>query len=140
MTTATKSFLVISIIALVWNLLGIYAFYVDVTMSPDALAEMPEAQRALYENTPVWATAAYAVAVIFGTLGCIALLLRKSFALQLFVISLAGVLVQMGYAFLGTSVLEVMGPASLGLPAVIMAIGVFLVLYANSAKNKGWIS
>lgn len=140
MTTPPKSFWIISAIALVWNLLGIVAFYVDVTMSPEALAEMPEAQRALYESTPAWATAAYAVAVICGALGCIALLLRKSFALPLFIVSLAGVLLQMGYAFLGSSVLEVMGPASLGMPAVIAAVGVFLILYANSAKGRGWIT
>lgn len=140
MTTPPKSFWIISAIALVWNILGIAAFIMDVTMSPDALAEMPEAQRALYENVPGWATAAYAVAVIGGTLGCIALLLKKSIALPLFVVSLAGVVLQMGYAFLGSSVLEVMGPASLGMPAIITAVGVFLIVYANSARGKGWIA
>lgn len=140
MTTPPKSFWVISAIALVWNILGIVAFYMDVTLSPEALAEMTDAQRALYEGVPGWATAAYAVAVIGGTLGCIALLLKKAVALPLFIVSLAGVLVQMGYAFLGSNVLDVMGPSSAIMPAVITVIAVFLIWYANSAKGKGWIS
>lgn len=140
MSLPPRKFWVISWIALAWNILGVAAFAMDVTMSPEALAGMPEAQRALYENVPVWATAAYAIAVICGTLGCIALLLKKSVAIPLFIASLAAVVVQMGYAFLGSDILQVMGPASFAMPVVITVIAVFLVWFSSSAKKQGWIA
>lgn len=140
MTTPPKSFRVIGTIALVWNLVGLGLFVMYMTMSPETMVEIPEAERALYEDLPAWHTAAYAVAVICGTLGCIALLLKKAVALQLFVISLAAVIVQMGYSTLGTELLDVMGPTSLIMPVVITAIAVFLAWYSNSAMRKNWIS
>tara|TARA_Y100000385_G_scaffold284131_1_gene341603 strand:- start:150 stop:302 length:153 start_codon:yes stop_codon:yes gene_type:complete len=38
---------VIAAIALIWNLMGLYAFYADMTMTPESLAAMEEAQRGL---------------------------------------------------------------------------------------------
>lgn len=135
-----KKFWIITSIMLAWNILGVIAFFIDFTMSAEALAAMPDAQRSLYENVPAWATAAYAIAVICGTLGCIALLLKKSVAVPLFVISLVAVLAQMGHAFLGSDLLAVMGPSSLVMPAVITAVAVFLIWFSYSAKRQSWIS
>jgi len=130
----------ISGVALLWNVAGIAAYYGQVTMSPETLAQMPEAQRALYENIPVWATSAYAIAVNAGALGCLLMLLRKKLALPVLVLSLAGVLVQMSHAFLMTNSIEVLGIGALIFPAVIIVIGAYLIWFANGAKNKGWLS
>lgn len=135
-----RYFWIVSAIMLVWNLLGIAAYLADVMISAERLAGMPAAQRALYEGMPAWATGAYAIAVFGGTLGCITLLLKKSLALPLFVVSLLGVLAQMGHAFLGSNTLEVMGPTSAIMPAVITVIAVFLIWFASSAKNRQWLS
>ncbi len=133
-------FWIITSIMLAWNILGVIAFMIDFTMSAEALAAMPDGQRALYENVPAWATVAYAVAVICGTLGCIALLMRKSVAIPLFVVSLLAVLLQFGQAILGSDLLQVMGPSSLAMPAVITAIAIFLIWFALSAKRQNWIA
>ena len=80
MTTSSKvptSFLVISGVALVWNILGALAYVVQVTMSPEALAQLPEAEQAIYANLPSWVTAAFAIAVWAGVAGSILLLLKK---------------------------------------------------------------
>ena len=73
--TAPKWFMVVAAVLLVWNLLGVMAYVMQVTMSPETLAALPQEQRQLYESTPAWATAAFAVAVNFGALGCVLLLL-----------------------------------------------------------------
>lgn len=135
-----RKFWIITSIMLAWNILGVIAFMIDFTMSAEALAAMPDGQRALYENVPAWATVAYAVAVICGTLGCIALLMRKSVAIPLFVVSLLAVLLQFGQAILGSDLLQVMGPSSLAMPAVITAIAIFLIWFALSAKRQNWIA
>ena len=53
-----RSFLIIGIVALLWNLMGVMSYIMQVTMSPEALANMPEAERALMESLPAWATGA----------------------------------------------------------------------------------
>ena len=68
-TKAPNFFWIISSIALLWNLIGCAAYLGMQMIPPELLETMPEAERTLMENTPVWATAAFAVAVWFGLLG-----------------------------------------------------------------------
>ena len=111
----------------------------DVFMSAEALAALTDAQRELYESTPSWLKIFYGIAVIGGTLACIVLLIRKSFAIQLFIISLIAVLIQMCYSLFLTNAVEVYGIASAIMLIVVIGIGVFLVWYSRNAKAKGWI-
>jgi len=48
-------------LALVWNLMGVGAFFAHINFSQEALIALPEAQQDLYKNVPFWATAAFAV-------------------------------------------------------------------------------
>lgn len=139
-TNPPKLFYWISGAALVWNLLGIMAYVAQVTMTPEALAALPDGQRELYENMPSWATAAFAIAVNAGALGCLLLVLRKGLALPVLILSMAGVVVQMIHNFLLSDALSVMGPTSAIGPVVVVFIGAYLIWFANDAKGKGWIS
>ncbi len=51
--TPTHSFWVISIFALVWNILGVVTYLMSVTTSPEALAAIPDAERALHTDIPL---------------------------------------------------------------------------------------
>ena len=103
-------FMVVAGVLLVWNLLGVMSYVSQVTMTPEALAALPEVQRRLYENTPEWATAAFAIAVNGGALGCVLLLLKRSLAGLFLQLSLAGVSVQMFHSFFMSESFEVFGP------------------------------
>lgn len=139
-TNPPKLFYWISGAALVWNLLGVMAYVAQVTLTPEALAALPDGQRELYENMPSWAIAAFAIAVNAGALGCLLLVLRKSLALPVLILSLVGVVVQMIHTFLLSDALSVMGPTSAIGPVVIVFIGAYLIWFANDAKSKGWLS
>jgi hypothetical protein len=139
-TSVPKMFYWISGAALVWNLLGVAAYVGQVTMGPEALEAMPEAQRALYENVPTWVTSAFAIAVNAGALGCLLLVLRKALALPVLIVSLVAVLVQMYHNFFMSNAIEVMGAAAIIGPAFVIVIGIYLVWFANDAKSKGWIT
>jgi hypothetical protein len=139
-TAAPKWFGIVSAIALVWNLLGLMAYVQQVTMSPETLAALPEAQRILMENVPSWSTAAFALSVNAGVLGCLALLLKKAWAMPLFLVSLVSVLVQMFYAFFMSNSYEVFGPGGMIMPIMVMAIAIYLVVLSRQAKASGWIS
>jgi hypothetical protein len=138
--TLPRSFWIISIAALVWNLLGVASYLMTVTISPAALDAMPEAERALYQNIPIWVTSSYAIAVFGGTLASILLLMRKSWATTAFVVSLLAILLQMGHAFFMTTMLAVRGAAGAALPLCVIAVAIYLVWYSSAAKKKGWLS
>ena len=135
-----RSFWIISGVALAWNLTGVAAYIAQVTMTEDALMALPEAERMLFENMPAWATGAFAVAVFGGALGSLLLLLRKSWAVPVFIASLAGIVVQLYHSFFIARSIEVYGPGGLIMPAMVLVIGVFLVWYSRSATAKAWIS
>ena len=131
-----KWFWYVSGAALLWNVLGVLAFIGQMTMDS---ASLPPAEMAFYEATPVWATIAFAVAVFGGTLGCIGLLLRQSWAFLMLAICLLGIVVQISHSiFIGNGI-EVFGPAGLLLPALTFTIGVALVWFARFAENQGWL-
>jgi hypothetical protein len=88
-------FWLIAIVGLVWNAMGILNFLWQLTMSPEALAALSEAQQALIADRPAWVTLGFAVAVFAGTFGCVLLLMKKKIALLYLTLSLLGVLVSM---------------------------------------------
>ncbi len=133
-----RSYWIISSLALVWNLIGLAAHIGQVTMTDEALRMLPEAQRTFLENTPAWATGAFALATGAGVLGSLLLLLRNAWAVPLFLISLAAVLVQTYHGFVIANGIEVLGPGSAILPAATIAIGTGLIWYSRVAKERGW--
>jgi len=131
-------FMAVAILALLWNLLGVFAFIAQMTMSPEVLATMPQEQQDLVTSMPTWATVAFAVAVNFGALGSLLLVLKKSLAGLFLQLSLAGILVQNFYGFFMTNALEASGNIALVMPIVVILIAIYLVYLAAKAKRLGW--
>jgi hypothetical protein len=134
------SFWVFGGAALVWNLIGLVAYISTVMMPPEALAKMTEDAQQFYQSTPAWATGAFALAVNAGVLGSLFLLLRKRWAVPLFVISLLAVIAQNVDAFVLRDAFGILGINSVILPTAIFVVGVLLLLYSRSCKDKGWLS
>lgn len=133
-------FTVVPAVLLVWNLVGVVVYISQVMMTPEALAALTDERRQLIENTPAWATAAFAVAVNFGALGCVLLLLRRSLAGLFLQLSLAGVLVQMFHSFFMSNSFEVLGPDGLVMPVMVIIVAIYLVVLAARAKAHRWTS
>ena len=132
-------FWIVAIAAVIWNLLGVMAYVMQVTMSDEALAALPQAQQALYAAQPAWVTGAFAIAVFAGLGGSIALALRKGLATPILAVSLVAAALQMFYFFAMSNTLAVMGAASAIMPSLVIIIGVALVWFSTRAKGKGWI-
>lgn len=133
-------FMIVAAVLLVWNLFGVMAYIREVTMTPEALALLPDAQQQLYENTPAWATAAFAIAVNCGTLGCLLLLLRRNLAGLFLQLSLAAVLVQMYHAIFIGHAIDVFNPGNLAMPVMVIVIAIYLVTLAAKARMNRWTS
>jgi hypothetical protein len=137
-TAPPRSYWVISGLALLWNLVGVLAYVSQVTMSPEALQQLPDVQRALIEDTPAWAISAFAIATTAGVVGCVLLIIRNAWAVPMFLISLAAVLVQMYHAFVIANAVQLLGPTAALQPALVIAISCGLIWYSRYAKEKGW--
>ncbi|QDH71141.1 hypothetical protein [Marilutibacter alkalisoli] len=134
-----KSYWLIAVIALLWNLLGVLVFLLTIAMTPEQAAAMPDAQREVYEATPSWINVLWGAAVAAGVLGAFGLLLRKRWAVMLFMVSLVMVVLQIVGSFAATPAWSLLGPSSLVMPAVILLIALGLWLYAKKADARGWL-
>ena len=138
----TTAYWIISAVLLTWNLIGLMFYYQQSTLTPEIMQEvgLTAQQIAHITGTPAWAHSGYAIAVNAGVLGAILLLLRKAWAVPLFVISLIGALVQDLDAFILRDALDAWGPTGIYLPIIVIVICAFEIWYARSAKAKGWLS
>jgi len=141
-TNLPKSYWVISIIGLIWNLMGCFNCYLEYTYwsNPDSRSVLGPDLAAMYDTMPMWMYIIFAVAVTTGTLGCIGLLMRKSWAVPLFLVSWISVIVQMGYFILASGILKIKGPTAVIMPILVIMIAAFLYFYAKGSKAKGWLS
>lgn len=130
-----KWYWLISGFGLVWNAVGVVAFVVQLTMD---LSELPEAQQLFFEERPTWAVASFGLAVVSGVLGSLALLLRKSWAVPMLVVCIAGIALQTFHSIALTNGIEVFGPQGLVLPVMVFLIAVVLTIVGRTANRNGW--
>jgi hypothetical protein len=131
------SFYIIGAVFLVWNLIG-FMFYLQhaMTTAEAVPAGVDATMLAFMEATPVWATSAYAIAVNVGMLASIMLLMRKSIAMPLYVVSLAGALVLDFDSFVVRDVVAIWGTGAYIVPSAVIIIGIVEIWYARSVANR----
>lgn len=141
-TNVSTGFWIIAGAMLVWNLIGFLFYYQQSTLTPEAMANagLTPQQIAHITNTPVWGHSGYAIAVNAGVLGSILLLLRKAWAIPMFVLSFIGVLVQDLDAIVLRDAIAAWGTSALYLPITVIVICIAEIWYSRSAKAKGWLS
>ena len=132
-------FTITALIAIAWNLLGVSAFVMQLLMTPEMLAQLPNAERELYEAMPSWVMGAFAVAVFCGVLRSLGLALRKVWSLLFLWLSLFAVLAQNAYTLLMSNALDVYGPQASVMPALLILVAVLLVIIARNANTKHWL-
>ena len=129
------SFWAITVVALIWNVLGGVNFFAQ--MDADTVATFPESHRAIIEGRPIWATAGFALGVFGGSFGCVLLLLRKSAALYVFILSLLGMIVTMIHTIgVGSSKVSFSPVEIIVMIVMPLLVAAFLVWYSRLAENK----
>jgi hypothetical protein len=136
-----KSFTVVNVILLLWMLMGIAAFAMDLMSTPESIAAMSAEQQQLMNSRPTWLFYVYGLATGTGLLGAIALLMRKAIAVPMLAVSFVTVIFQMGYTLFGLDAIGVLGAATaVPFPVFICVMGGFALWWAMRAKSKGYIS
>ncbi len=135
-----KWFWVVAIFFLLWNIMGVLSFFGHTFISDEALAKLPEKERELYGDYPMWTTIVFAIAVIGGFLGSLGLILKKKWSKLAFIISLGAIIPQMIHNVFFTKSMEVYGPGqAAAMPIMVVVFGVFLIWFSNFAINKNWL-
>ena len=129
----------VAVLALLWNLFGLFSFYYHLTASPDIVSTWPDVQQRIAAETPRWIFVPFAVATIGGVLGSLGLLLGRRWAVPVLLLSLLAILVQFGSIYAITPTWALTGIGGAILPLCIALVGLFLWWYARRAAARGWL-
>ena len=132
-------FTVVSILFLLWNLMGCMAFFSHVMMPEAMLEKMTQEEQELYASIPLWSTIAFALGVFGGALGSIGLVMKKKWAKSLFWLSLLGVMVQTFQSLVLADTLTIYGSGAALLPLLIVLLTAVAVWFAQYGITKRWL-
>ena len=133
-------FRIVAVIALLWNLMGCAAFAAEMLIQEEMMKTMtPEAQE-WAKGIPGWIYVVYFLAVSSGTLACIGLLVRKSWATPLFAVSLVSVVIQMGYTMFIAKGSDVLGTADKIMSLVVIVLAAVLLWFSMYVRKRSWMS
>lgn len=131
-------FRAVALLAVVWNLIGVYFYLVHAGVVPGP--EASEAEAAIGRSMPAWATACFAVGVFAGTIGALGLVMQKAWARSLLVLSFLALLAEQYWLLFMSGAPETLGPSAYGLPVTVLVVSLLLVLLANTGVKRGWLS
>lgn len=129
-------FWIIGVFALLWNAMGLGAYFQQFMMSAEAFAALRPEQQDLLVNQPFWLTAAFAVAVFAGFVGSILLLMRKRLAVRMFLLSMVAVFVQFGGLFLALGYADILTGAEWIMPILVPVLAIGFYLYARKIEQQ----
>lgn len=125
-------------LGLLWNLFGIFRFSASFGASVEDLMRqgMTAEQASLYHGLPAWMTAAFAIGVFGGAIGCMLLWLRKPAATAVFALSLSAYIVlYVGDIALG--VFAAFGPPQIAVLTLVVLIAAILFALSRRAGRPG---
>ena len=135
--TAPRGMWIVGVGLLVWNLIGLAAFYMQSTMDLTLLAQSDPVTARELAAMPQWAWWVYGTATISGVAAAIALLLKRRVAFWLFVLSLLCIVIQFSRSLLMTDLVADKGLSVAIFPLVIAAIGGFQLWWTRVCDSQG---
>jgi len=135
-------FWVIGALLLIWGLVGVSMYILEMTMSEAAYLEYYGQEAADVRHLiPTWSIAGYAIGVWTGLAGTVLLLLRKSLALWLYFISSLGAITGWGWYIINPKASAMMS-ANGGwyMMALVIALCLFSIWWARKNRASGTLT
>lgn len=140
MRQSTRWFYVIGVLFLLWNMMGCGFYIMDVTATDAQYADAYSAEMAAVRHLyPVWAMAAYAIAVWGGLLAALLLLLRRRLSVTLFTVSLVASALCFIPNFVVSDLREAGGELFWLMPAIVIVIALVQVWFSGRARAQGFL-
>ncbi|MGQ0659973.1 hypothetical protein [Sphingosinicella sp.] len=131
-------FRLVGIVAVLWNLIGVWTYLGHVGAVPPMQPMTPE-QQALSATVPAWVVGAFAIAVFSALLASVLMVMSRALARPLFLLSLVCVVAQMGWTLFVSNARAVEGNAAFVMPLVVTGIGALLYWASNVGVKRGWL-
>jgi hypothetical protein len=129
---------IVGVLATLWNSFGAFDYVMTQTANEAYLAQFTAEERAFFDSFPTWMEAFWALGVWGALIGSLLLLVRSRYALHAFGLSIVGIVVGIGYQYLGMEAPESLTTGAMAvMPWVILAIGVALFVYARNQAARG---
>jgi len=132
--TPSLIFWIIVVVAFIWNGMGVMAYLAQAYITDETKALLPEAEQALYNDIPAWATSGLRNFCIWWNTRMPSTFITKEMGHSLFITSFIGILVHLCYNFFVSGAMEVYGPGGM---IMVLAIGAFFLIWYSkkSAAN-----
>ena len=127
---------IVGIVSLLWNAIGAFDYLASQLKIEFYMSQFTQEQLDYFYGFPAWAVAAWALGVWGSFFGSLALLLRKSWAVPLFGVSILGLAVNSVYTYWMSNGIEVMGEGAVMFTAVIWVIVLLLFFYARALEKR----
>ena len=131
---------IVGVLSLLWNLMGAFDYLATQLELDFYMDQFTEEQLSYFYGFPAWAVAGWAIAVWSAVAGSVGLLLRKSWSVWAFALSLAGMVVSTIYTLGLSEGARVMGTGGLAFSVVIWLVGILLLIYAWRQRRAGVLS
>ncbi len=124
-------------LSLLWNAFGAFDYLMTQLQFEPYMSNFTSEQLEYFYSMPAWVDAGWALGVWASVAGSVGLLLRKSWAIWAFAVSLAGMLVTSMYTFVLSDGSSIMGEGAAYFSAVIWVVAIALLIYAIRMSGRG---
>jgi len=134
-------FWIVAVLFVIWNLFGCYNYILAATATPEGLAKQgyTAEQVQFLLDVPALYLSVFALAVWTGLAAAILLLLRRSFAVTVYLISLVFVILSFIFDFVGGT-FDVLGTAYLGIMSFVLIMAIVEFFVARLFRSKAWLT
>ncbi len=129
----------ISILGVLWSLMGAFDYVMLKTENADYLAKFTPEALSYFQNLPFWVVTAWAIAIWAGLLAWLCLLLRKRWAVPLFVLSLIALVINFIY-WIPSGGWSLQGVAGQIFTLIVLLIAVFGVWFSRKMRARAILS
>ena len=136
-------FWILAILFLLWNILGVLSFIGDLNSTKESLEAMEaysDREIELMLSLPSWTKVFYGLATFSGLIGAIGLIMKKRFAVPLFVTSLCAAVFHHAYIYTTTEAMSVMQMPSKIMSLVVISTCVLQLWFSRKARSRAWLS
>ena len=128
---------IVGFLALLWNSVGAFDYLATQLQLESYMSQFTVEQLDYFYAFPTWMVAAWAIAIWGSIFGPLSLLLRKAWAVWLFGVAIAGMVVSSYYNFVMSNGIEIMGTTGAIFTGVIWIIALLLFFYARAMEKRG---
>lgn len=128
---------IVGLLSLLWGAMGALDYLAAQMRWDFYMSQFSEEQLEYFYGFPAWMVAGWALAVWAGLAGAVGLLMRRSWAVWMYVLSLVGMAISTFYNFILTDGGEVMGSGATVFSVVIWVVAIALLLYSRRQAMRG---